>query len=236
MKKLLLAAVSALAMVSTAQAADLGAPRSPIAAAVIAPAFSWTGFYLGGQVGYGWLSGRSAFNNGTNPLPVRSTGFLGGIHAGYNYQISNVVLGAEADLEYTGIRGFSSDPVIDITQGRFDLRWQGSVRLRAGLAVDRALIYATGGLALADFRLMGGPLFGVPTSYNVSRTGWTVGAGVEYAFAPNWTARAEYRYADYGTVSRDIGVIQTTSLRSHTVRLGVSYLFSTGPSAVVARY
>jgi outer membrane immunogenic protein len=241
MKKFLLAGAALAALTAGAQAADLAAPRTPIAAAVVAPSFSWTGFYLGGQIGYGWLHGSSTFSNGAPTLPVRSGGVFGGVHVGYNYQINNVVLGAEADIEYSGIRGTRADLAGLTSEGIFDSRWQGSVRARAGIAVDRALLYVTGGLALADFRLAGGPAGGPLQGYSTTRAGWTVGAGVEYAFTPNWTARLEYRYADYGSVSADLGplyagVIQRTSLRTHAVRLGVSYLFSTGGGAVVARY
>jgi len=241
MKKLLLATTALVAFAAGAQAADLGVPRSPVAAAVVAPAFNWTGFYLGAQIGYGWLNGSSTFDNGAPTLPVRSNGVFGGVHAGYNYQINNAVLGLEGDIEVSGIRGIRTDVTGATSSGRFDDRWQGSLRARAGVAVDRALLYVTGGLAFAQFGLSGGPSAGPLQGYNVTRAGWTVGAGVEYAFAPNWTTRLEYRYANYGTVSRDLaplypGVIQRTSLQSHTIRLGVSYLFSTGPSAVVARY
>jgi outer membrane immunogenic protein len=241
MKKFLLAGVAAIALASGAQAADLGVPRGAVAAAVVAPVFSWTGFYVGGQIGYGWLNGSSTFSNGAPTLPVRSSGVFGGVHVGYNYQINNFVLGAEADIEYSGIRGTRTDLTGGTSAGIFDSRWQGSLRARAGVAADRALFYVTGGLAFADFRLAGGPAAGPLQGYTSTRAGWTLGAGVEYAFTPNWTARVEYRYANYGSVSADLGplypgVVQRTSLHTHAVRLGVSYLFSTGPSAVVARY
>jgi outer membrane immunogenic protein len=246
MKKFLLAGVAAVALGSGAQAADLGVPRGAVAGAVMAPVFSWTGFYLGGQIGYGWLNGSSTFTPGAAPtLAVRSSGVFGGVHVGYNYQINNFVLGAEADIEYSGIRGTQASLAGATSGGIFDSRWQGSLRARLGVAADRALFYVTGGVAFADFRLAGGPApaaaIGPLQGYTTTRAGWTLGAGVEYAFTPNWTARVEYRYANYGSVSADLGplypgVVQRTSLHTHTVRLGVSYLFSTGPSAVVARY
>jgi outer membrane immunogenic protein len=240
MKKFLLAGTALAALATGAQAADLGVRRVEVPSAVIAPVFNWTGFYLGGQVGYGWLNGISTFSNGAGPIGVRSSGVFGGVHVGYNYQINNFVLGLEADAELSGIRGRTSNPAV-FAEGIFDLRWQGSLRARAGVAVDRALLYVTGGLAVADFRLAGGPAGGPLQGYSSTRAGWTLGAGVEYAFAPNWTGRIEYRYANYGSVSADLGplfpgVTQRTSLQSHSVRVGVSYLFSTGPGAVTARY
>jgi outer membrane immunogenic protein len=241
MKKFLLAGAALAALATGAQAADLGVRRVEVPSAVIAPVFNWTGFYLGGQVGYGWLNGSSTFSQGAPTLGVRSSGVFGGVHIGYNYQINNFVLGLEADAELSGIRGNVGNAVGITSQGIFDVRWQGSLRARAGVAVDRALLYVTGGLALADFRMAGGPLGGPLQGYSSTRAGWTVGAGVEYALAPNWTARLEYRYANYGSVSADLGplyagVTQRTSLQSHSVRVGVSYLFSTGPGAVTARY
>jgi outer membrane immunogenic protein len=116
---------------------------------------------------------------------------------------------------------------------------------RLGVAADRALFYVTGGLAFADFGSRVNNTTAAPTitsSSTGTRTGWTLGAGVEYAFTPNWTVRAEYLYANFGSAT----VTGTSSIptdrawriknETHTVRVGVNYLFSTGPSAVVARY
>jgi len=241
MQKVLAAGLLAMSFAPLAQAADLGGSRAPVAAVVAAPAFSWTGAYAGVQFGYGWLGGRSTFVDpfGTvgTILPVRSNGVLGGVHLGYNHQFGVAVLGAEADVELSGVRGtVTAFGPLAAGTGVFDQRWQASLRARAGVAVDKALLYVTGGVAFTDFGLGGGPA-GFPVRYGASRVGWTVGTGVEYALAPNWTARAEYRYSDYGTVARDIGgIVQRTSLHAHSVRLGVSYRFSTDPSAVVARY
>jgi outer membrane immunogenic protein len=248
MKQFLLAGAAVLALASAAQAADLGAPRGPIAAAIVAPAFGWQGFYLGGQIGHQWgrvggiacASGGFAF---CNPFSTGVNGIVGGVHAGYNWQFNAFVVGVEADIELSGARGANEfaglgGPYYQRSRGN----WQGSLRGRLGVAADRALFYVTGGVAVSDYRYA----FGfAPTSsaefhtYSATRAGWTLGAGVEYAFTPNWTARAEYRYADFGTVTADDPVANSFGrhrLTTHTVRLGVSYLFSTGPGAVVARY
>jgi outer membrane immunogenic protein len=244
MKKLIIASAFIAASAAGAQAADLGAPRMPIAAAVVAPAFSWSGFYIGGQVGGVWYNDRTReFVTATGVATGFSQGFntggiTGGLHAGVNYQVNNFVLGLEGDIEASGVNG-------GYTLGngngtRFRSNFQGSVRLRAGVAVDRALFYVTGGLAVAQMRY---GYFTPAVIENFSRTqaGWTLGAGVEYAFTPNWTARLEYRYSDYGRVSNASavafpGFTYRHNPRSHAVRVGVTYLFSTGPSAVVARY
>ncbi len=240
MKKLLLASTALVAFAAGAQAADLGAPRMPIAAAVVAPAFNWTGFYAGAQIGYGWAHQGWV----TPPVffnPWKSNGIFGGIHAGYNHQINMLVLGVQAEINGAGLTGSVINGARTFT-ARTNMF--GSLDARAGIAVDRALLYVIGGLAYTDNRHRtfetppgGGGL--TDATFRQGRVGWNVGAGVEYAFTPNWTARVEYRYYDFGTASYGTtGTLLPHTHRHymHTVRLGVSYLFSTGASAVVARY
>ena len=240
MKKLLLASAAAIAMASGAHAADLGAPRAPIAAAIVAPAFSWTGICVGLNAGYGWGS-YTQFS----PLGLGSTispkGFVGGAQIGYNYQINNFVLGLEADIQ-SGPRGSlpvgSAGPFWTCTTGPCvaNINWFGTVRGRAGVAADRALFYVTGGLAYGGFN---GGILNSAQAGSSTKVGYTLGAGLEYAFTPNVTAKLEYLYTNLGTADFGTdGAGNRFSARGnfHTVRVGVNYLFSTGPSAVVARY
>jgi len=225
MKKFLLVSTALVGFAAGAQAADLGAPRSPVAAAVVAPAFNWTGFYLGAHAGYGW-NNYTLFNG---PGAGSGNGPLLGGQIGFNYQINQFVLGAEADLAYAAISGRP------VAAPGFSVRTTmlGSVRARAGFAVDRALLYVTGGLGIQNASVA----FNLnAANVRFTRTGWTLGAGVEYALTQNWTAKIEYSYYNFGT-SGAIPVYNF-QVRSniHTVKLGVNYLFSTGPSAVVARY
>ncbi len=225
MKKLLLAVVAAVTLGTGAKAADLGSPRMPIAAAVVAQAFPWSGFYLGAHVGYGF--GNSRFVNGI-AFPTSVNGPLVGGQIGFSYQINQIVLGAEADLAFAAITGRASNvPAISHRTSML-----GSLRVRGGFAVDRALFYVAGGMGFQGASTNQNP--GPAERYN--RTGWTVGAGIEYAMTPNWTVKAEYSYYNFGT--RTLGPTYVGTVRSdvHTVKLGVNYLFSTGPSAVVARY
>lgn len=112
------------------------------------------------------------------------------------------------------------------------------------MAFDKALLYVKGGLAVASIRntaadLDGGVFSAVNTTIVTNtRVGYALGAGLEYAFAPNWTAKIEYLYSNYGSfVSADAaGELYRHTNDVHAVKLGVNYLFSTGPSAVVARY
>lgn len=241
MKKILLAGTAVAALASGAQAADLGAPRQPIAAVVVMPAFSWTGFYGGAQLGYGWAHQGWSTVGALFDLAWRTNGIFGGVHVGYNYQINMLVLGVQAEINAGSIGGTVIRAVRTYT-GRTNAF--GSLDLRAGIAVDRALLYVIGGLALTDnrhrtFETPPGGAGLTDAAFRQNRLGWNIGAGVEYAFAPNWSARVEYRYYDFGTASYPaVGTLiaHTHKHNMHTVRLGVSYLFSTGPSAVVARY
>ncbi|PTM53497.1 outer membrane protein [Phreatobacter oligotrophus] len=244
MKNLLLATTALVAFAGGAQAADLGAPRSPVAAAVVAPAFNWTGFYVGAQFGYGWGAATQPWTAVVvNPVAfpnfqanARQSGLLGGVHVGYNWQINSLVLGVVADVEASGINGNDGGSGGDVNGVRH--RWNASLRGRVGFAVDQALIYATGGFAYMNAQ--GTQTSRAPNEFiGFNTTGWTAGAGVEYAFTPNLTARVEYRYTDYSakTVIFPVsGYSERIRPQIHAVRLGVSYLFSTGPSAVVARY
>ena len=229
MKKLLLATSSIVAFAAGAQAADLGVPRSPVASAVVAPAFNWTGFYLGAHAGYGF--GRTTPSDAGLSFPMNTSGGLVGGQIGFNYQINQIVLGAEADLAFAGISGSRASLAPQVLFVRTSML--GSVRARAGFAVDRALLYVTGGLGIQGGSFATNCWAGAE---RYTRTGWTLGAGVEYALTQNWTVKAEYSYYNLGT--RTLGPIYTGTLRAdvHTVKIGVNYLFSTGPSAVVARY
>jgi outer membrane immunogenic protein len=241
MKKLLLSSAAFAALTTAASAADIGVPREPIGAAVVAPVFSWTGFYAGLQIGYEGSSTRGRFLVGGVPVQevgYNTNGLFGGVHVGYNYQFNYLVVGLQGELEAGGINGSFTFANGDQYRSRISL--QGALLARAGFAWDRALFYVNGGLALANLE---DSIFnnGLATRVSSSgRAGWAIGAGIEYAFTPNWTARVEYRYTDYGTRSFSAvpafpGTVDYRN-RFHAVRVGVSYLFSTGPGPIVGRY
>jgi outer membrane immunogenic protein len=231
MKKFLLAGAALAALASGAQAADLGSQRVAVPAAIIAPAFSWTGFYVGAHIGWGWnpstvsvtdLAGRT-FSRGQT-----GSGVFGGGQIGYNWQVNQFVLGAEADIAGAGLN--KSSDFFGIATVRTSTTFLSSVRARAGFAVDRALFYVTGGLGIATFSNKLTDNFGVVASNSSTRAGWTLGGGLEYAFLPNWTAKVEYLYYGFGdrTTITDTGLAFRTSQNVHSVKLGVNYLFSTG--------
>ncbi len=159
-----------------------------------APAYNWSGFYLGINGGGGW--GRS---NWTTTGSFDTSGGLVGGTIGYNYQINQVVLGVEGDIDWADINGTSPTPAV--TRLRAPARpsdtWLSTVRGRLGYAADRFMPYITGGAAFGDIKASGPGLSGADTT----NAGWTLGGGIEFAIAGHWTAKAEYLYVDLGSVS-----------------------------------
>ncbi|WP_029005647.1 outer membrane protein [Azorhizobium doebereinerae] len=211
MKSVLVSGVLASALLAApAMAADLARAPTPAPAIVTAapPAFSWTGFYIGANAGYAWGSGTGAADaNGLNP-----DGWLGGGQVGYNYQFqNNMLVGLEADVQGSDI-GSSNGALSS------KLDYFGTVRARLGYAFDRVLPYVTGGFAWGNNKIS---TPGISESNTL--TGWTAGAGVEYALTNNWTARAEYLYTDLG--KGNYNAIGEAGVNASTARLGVNYKF-----------
>ena len=235
--KLLQAAIllaASAAAGSSAQAADLLLRKSP-PPLIMAQPFTWTGFYVGGQIGYAWGNDRTTEFFTANGAPTglswsyNPDGVVGGLHSGYNYQFNSFVVGVEGDIELANNRGGFTDPG---GAGTTHVDVQGSLRGRLGYAIDRFLIYGTGGVAIAELKNKYTNPFG-PLIENVSktRTGWTLGGGVEYAFTNSITARVEYRYTDYGSYRNPSKIAFPGILTGEqepsfqTVRVGVSYKF-----------
>lgn len=191
----------------------------------VAPIFNWTGGYVGIQAGYAWSDGNIHQNNGPGFVETDPDGFLGGVYAGYNYQMSrNIVIGAELDIVYANVDGSGqifAAPGLPFPGGvgTEELNWSGAARLRLGYAIDRFLPYIAGGVAFGDIDISSNT--GVP-SFGDTFTGWTVGAGLDYAMTTNLLLRAEYRYTDFGTESLPAGVVD---LKTNEVRLGIAYKF-----------
>lgn len=234
--KLLLSTVAFAALAGTAFAADLPSRSAPpVYTPPAIPVFTWTGFYIGGQVGYEF--GKDY--NSAAGYSTSSNGVVGGAHIGYNYQFpaSNFVIGLEGDVEGTTAHAYNYFGIGGLDYYKEQI--QGSARGRIGYAVDRALFYATGGAAFGGVNnSYYAPGFGsVSTSH--TRVGYTVGGGVEYAISNNWSLRAEYRYTDFGSYS-DIGPTGVSINKRDTdnrVEAGFSYKFDTfAPAPVVARY
>jgi len=217
MRKIIVALLAATTLgVGAAAAADLPT-KAPMYSP--APVFSWTGFYVGVNAGYGWANTSITGVAGSSNL----NGFLGGAQIGYNWQgASPLVLGIEADFQGTGQS--RTDTALGITVDQ-KLPWFGTVRGRIGYAFDRVMIYATGGLAYMDYKMSVSAL-GVTVSDDASKAGWTAGAGVEWMFAPNWSTKVEYLYIDTGSTSVTLfGVPFTGRAKDNIARVGLNYHF-----------
>jgi len=189
----LAASIAFAAFGHSALAADLPVKAAAPAPVIVAPPYNWTGFYVGLDGGYGWGSQdrltTTGFANSYN-----SNGWLFGGHAGYNWQFNQFVLGIEGDAHWTDING--NDGGFGGTRDTTNFDFLGSIRGRAGIAFDRALVFITGGWAFATGDHTNPA--GVPRTNSFSLDGWTLGAGFQWAFAPNWSAGLEYRYYDLG--------------------------------------
>jgi outer membrane immunogenic protein len=231
MRSLLLSTVALLAAGSTVLAADLPARTAPVTP-VYAPVFTWTGLYLGLNAGIGWADDTNVFVSdtilGNTSLSVGTdAGFIGGAQIGYNFQTGAFVFGVEADIQYADLGGEANWSGYRYRFNAGNDQYFGTVRARAGYAVDRMLIYVTGGLAYGG---MSSNWWGGDNS----ATGWTIGGGVEYAFTNNWTAKIEGLYIDLdqGSHTEIVNYVGGSAVVSSgsgqgggVVRVGVNYKF-----------
>jgi outer membrane immunogenic protein len=234
MKQILMAAVILTLGAASASAADLAArPYTKAPPAPIPVGYNWSGFYLGVMGGYGW-SDRVNVGGVTTTSSDLQGGFGGGT-IGYNWQTpgSIWVWGLEADAAASDI-SYSQTGLFGIFPVTLEdkIRSFGSVTGRVGVTSGAALFYAKGGYAWADNRFS---IAGLGGSFSESKvlSGWTVGAGVEYMFAPNWSLKGEYMYADYGS-ERYLTAFAPGGLElgatTHTVKGGINYHFNWGGS------
>jgi len=262
------ASASALAL-SSAQAADLGEgslkDTGPVYAA---PVHVWTGFYAGVNVGYGWTEDQEIVYEYENekkalaPYEISPDGgFIGG-QIGYNFQRGSVVFGVEGDLQYSDIEdsgeGTGSIPVsgptcceTDTTSLGADIDWFGTARARLGYAMDRTLVYVTGGFAFGEINIDNTYFFPGPgagsqwplqgeSSTSETKTGYVIGGGIEHALSDQWSVKLGYQYIDLGEVdvsttrvfengnTADVPQMTEVDADFHTVRIGLNYKLS-GP-------
>jgi outer membrane immunogenic protein len=261
MKNVAITIVAVAALIGTpALAADMAIKAQPPAPA---PVYSWTEWYVGVNAGGHWgnVSDPAVFTQNTWfggvdaanaaaawPNTLKPSGFAGGGQLGYNWQApnSNFLLGFEADID--GLTGKASRNVVfsinggpggsNVGDSARD-NWIATVRGRAGFIFNQALLYATGGAAFSNWSMnhtYSDNAGAVPTNITNSstRSGWTIGGGLEYAFLNNWTARAEYLYADFGTFNNSLSmqnfgigftVLHPEKLTENILRVGLNYQF-----------
>jgi outer membrane immunogenic protein len=273
-------ALAATAIAGSAFAADLPSRKAPPVMVAPAPIFTWTGFYVGANVGWAGVRASNDYYLPGSPaapfflvpdaIAISAGGYnsfrqdrvtFGG-QIGYNYQMGMFVLGLEADMNYLGASRSAFAVVPTPLAGnvfygtRAGADWMLTVRPRLGVAVGQFLPYVTGGLAIVKNRYEQSVYFpGVAASPDVfadnsTEAGWTLGGGVEWAFAPNWSIKAEYLHvfqpkktfttfttSPYAGDLRLIPYTRRISRSIDTVRVGVNYKFGWGaPAPVVARY
>jgi outer membrane immunogenic protein len=233
MTRLMVAAVAVLAAAGSAfsagtvLAADLPGSAAPPPAPAYIPApppFSWTGFYMGGNLGYGFASASSTVTGGgvTATGSESLSGFIGGVQAGANYQYGMAVFGIEADFDGSTQSKTTTFGIVTETD---KIPWLGTVRGRLGLAFDRFLVYGTGGAGWGNFQsTITATGFGTATGTQ-SHNAWVAGAGLEYAITNNFTAGIEYLYLDTGNISLGnfAGVTATGRVQDSLVRFRANY-------------
>lgn len=255
MKKFLIAATTLSLYAGSAQAADL--PARTYTKAPPISVYEWSGFYVGAHIGGAFLDGSSTLQSAPAPLffplGTRQTGsgsaFLGGGQIGFNYRLNpNWLIGIEGDASGTdlNISVFAPSTLIpgSSVTSTTHVDWYATLTGRLGYTSNNWLLYAKGGVAWAGVSYGGSSIGPVAVVNGVSdtRTGWTVGVGIENGFAPNWSWKVEYNYVDFG--NKDYGftttpafgtTINKVDMTTHLVKAGVNYHFNWG-GPVVAKY
>ncbi len=217
MKKILLASAAVLALgVASASAADMPRRTQMPAKAMpyMEPVYNWTGAYVGINGGGGF--GRSDFSGAFPSGSFDTSGGLAGGTIGYNWQMNQVVFGAEGDIDWSNIKGSAACGGTSC-EARND--WLATARGRLGFAMGRFMPYVTGGAAFGNVKTN---IAGVGSADN-TKTGWTIGGGLEYGLAGPWSIKAEYLYVDLGN-SGSVGGTNT-NFRTNVVRAGLNYRF-----------
>ena len=244
MKKFLLTGVALAALAcGPALAADLPARRAmPVKAPPpVATYYDWSGFYIGAHAGGGWSEKCFAFAGASDGCHD-GDGWLGGGQVGFNYQTGNFVFGVEFSGSWADLSG---DHTALLTPGdsyRSELNTLLLFTGRVGMTFDRMLLYVTGGGAWARDKFEYAAA-GVGTSQTKqNRTGWTVGAGLEYGLTPNWSIAAQYNYVDLGDKDVTFGggvapfpFTDRVEQQIHLATVRLNYRFGAG-GPLVARY
>jgi outer membrane immunogenic protein len=232
--KFIVSAVIAVIGIDAAFAADLPArPYTKAPVMAVDPAYDWSGFYIGGHVGYLWGKTRVVDDGVLTEPGAPTNGVVGGVLAGYNWQRGPLVLGIEGDFGWTNAHGtgiiINRPPAPPSTPNLYDMRWDSHFVGKVGFASGQWMIFGTGGLAVADLNFQegfvppAGPIILVGGKY----VGFSLGGGVEYAFTRNLLGRLQYIYDDFGskTYAAADGGIYRVSLTGQTLRGALSWKF-----------
>lgn len=240
-------ALAAAAFAAPAYAADMAVPPSynPPAAALPPAMYNWTGIYVGGNVGGGFLSDSISQATPPGPITISATqtahpaGIIGGAQLGANYQFDSWVVGAEGAWSASNLSGYGISPAtgagVDQERNTSNPLWLAAVSGRLGYAANDWLFYAKGGGAWMHVQyiqdLLLGGVAGATQIMNVNRAGFVAGGGVEYGLTENLSARLEYDFYDFGTKTYQFAAtpVNNTSYL-HTITFGLNWRFTPQPS------
>lgn len=217
MKTVLSALFLSTILFSSASAADIAASPST--------AINWSGFYIGVHGGGGHASVDGRYLPSGPGASLDGDGVLGGVQAGYNWQIDNFVVGVEGDISATNMGASTRCPNTAFSC-ESDTDWLASLRGRAGVSFDKLLVYGTGGVGFGGIKVFtasNGTEFG----QTKTETGWVAGAGVEYAFTDRISVKAEYLHYDFGSSSFNVDArnVISASHRFDTGKIGINFKF-----------
>jgi outer membrane immunogenic protein len=215
-------------------------------------AYNWTGFYLGGLVGGGWETSQATRADnlgapneplGFMPNPIHEKGLLGGGYAGFNYQINKFVLGIEGDYSLSNLRGSETTVGLIGAAGTatYDIKWVATLAGRLGYAINNWMFFGKGGWAwqgvsASSLNFNAAGTLTSTSAWSNPPNGWTIGTGMEWVFAPNWSAKLEYDFVKFSTahvtvINTNIATSAVTSFALNSafslniVKLGVAYRF-----------
>jgi outer membrane immunogenic protein len=219
--RLILVALAATGILAAGAASAADLPAKASSSYAPAPVAIWNGGYVGANLGYGWAHAEATAFGLTGSRNMG--GVVGGGQVGYNWQwASPLVLGIEADIQGAGQK---NDNVLGTVTVTNSITYFATVRGRIGYAPGNWMVYATGGWAYGEFRSEA-TRNGATASLANSRSGWTIGGGLEWMFAPRWSAKLEYLYLDTGSFDSTVfGTPFTGRLNDNVVRVGVNYHF-----------
>jgi outer membrane immunogenic protein len=233
---LLIGVCAATLVAAPAFAADMGMPvKAPPPPA--APVFTWTGIYIGANIGGAWSNGTATDNVTGVSFDTNNSGFIGGGQVGLNWQLNNFLLGVEWDIDGTTISHTGAavtalrGPLAgDVFQGSANTDWISTLTGRIGFAFDHWLFYAKGGGAWVQNSVtLTNLTTGGSASASNTNGGWTAGVGAEWAFAPQWSAKLEYDYIKLDDFSPALlGDNVTLSRHFNMVKAGINYRFDWG--------
>jgi opacity protein-like surface antigen len=236
-----LAAVAAGALVisccAIASAGDLPLPKRSAPPPV--PVSPWTGFYIGGHFGGATTTDSITFfqgQGGPDNGPINPSGKIGGLQAGYNWQVlPHWLVGFEEELSFTSVNGSQDNGFWNIKHN-----WYDTLDARLGYVLPVGwgnwLVYAKGGAAWLNGGYYGGNIVpgNAPGTYNLTRSGWNVGAGVEYLLAPNWSVKAEYAFLKFKLEQIADTAVWAADAHVNEFKVGVNYHFM--PGALFGRW